>query len=220
MGKITENMVFSGDVQVNTLSIVTGTLTAADLSASAALARTQMAQDALQPYPVRLTDGRVWDAIQTNLPGTPATDDLAIDGDTFGTGSPHLTAGDLKAAGATTRYARYQMSLPAEYDDGETVTIRINAGVQTTVSDTTCTVDVECYESDGELGISADICATAATTINSLTFADVDFAITPTDLVAGDVLDVRIAIACNDGATVTAVEPSIGSIELLCDIRG
>ena len=220
MGKITENMVFSGSVQVGTLSIDNGSLTTQDLSANAEIARTQMAQETLQPYSVKLTDFRVHDAIQTNLPGTAAADDLAIDGDTFGTGSPHLTAGDLKAAGATTRYARAMLTLPPEYDDGETVTLRVKCGVQTTVADTTCTIDAEVYESDGELGVSADLCTTAATDMNSLTFANKDFAITATGLAAGDVLDVRLAIACNDAATGTAVEPSIGEVKLLCDTRG
>ena len=37
---------------------------------------------------------------------------------------------------------------------------------------------------------------------------------------AGDVLDVRIAIAVNDAATATAVTPTIAGIDLLCDIKG
>jgi hypothetical protein len=197
-----------------------GTLTGADLTANAEIAATQMAQNALQPYLVKLTDARVWDAIQTVLPGTPGTDDLGLQNGTFGTEAAHITAGDLKAAGATTRYARFLIPLPAEYEAAETVTLVISAGMLTTVADTSCTVDVECYKMDGDTTLSADLCATAATTINSLTFADKSFTITPTALEPGHLLDVRIAIACNDAATITAVEPVIGLITLKCDTRG
>ena len=88
------------------------------------------------------------------------------------------------------------------------------------MADTTCTIDAEVYKLDKITGIGSDICATGATSINSLTFADIPFTITPSGVVAGDVLDVRIAIACNDAATGTAVTPTIAAIDLLCDIKG
>jgi hypothetical protein len=53
-----------------------------------------------QSFPIPLTDFRVWDAMQTPLPGTPATDDLGLVGGTFGTATPTLRTQDLKTAGA------------------------------------------------------------------------------------------------------------------------
>jgi hypothetical protein len=163
----------------------------------------------------------VWDAYQTNLPGTSANDDLGLIGGTFATGSPSIQTSDLGGAGATSRYARAMIPLPVEYVDGETVILRFRAGMVTTVADTTATLDVEAFESDREAGIGADLCATAATTINSTTLADKDFTITATTLAAGEWLDVRIHIAINDagdgGAGITGI---IGSAELLCDIKG
>jgi hypothetical protein len=176
-------------------------------------------QSALQPFTIPWTAWRVWDAVQTNLPGTPATDDLGLIGGTFATAPPSIQTGDLKAAGATTRYARAQVELPWDYEAGQSVTLRFHAGMVTTISDGTATLDVEAYESDEEVGISADLCATAAQSINSLTFADIDFTITPTTLAAGDMLDVRIAIAINDTATGTAVIGCVGAAKLLCDVR-
>jgi len=211
---------FTGNVTVQSLTSETASITGAMLTPSAAVVRSQMAQEALESFPVNMADLRVWDAMQTNLPGTAATDDLAFSGGTFATNAPRVTAGDLKAAGATTRYARFQVALPPEYEDGETVTLRIKCGMLTTVADVSCTIDAQVYEMDGATAIGADICATAATTMNSLTFGNKDFTITPTALAAGDVLDVRLAIACNDAATATVVEPAIGLISLLCDIRG
>ncbi len=181
--------------------------------------RTQLAQEPLASYPVKLTDFRVFDAFQTNLPGTAASDDLGLVGGAFGTGSPTLQSSDSKAA-SVTQYARCMITMPPEYDSGETVTIRVHAGMNTTISDGTATVDVECYEVDQTGGIGSDLCTTNATSINSTTNSDKDFSITASGLAPGDILDVRITIAITDTATGTAVIGEIGSVELLCDIRG
>ena len=199
---------------------ISGALTIKDTGIAAQTRATILKQEANAIFPIPLTGLRVWDAYQTNLPGTVATDDLALVGGTFGTAPPVISAGDLKAVGATTRYARCQMQLPECYEAGETVTISLSAGMTTTVADTSCTVDVECYKLDKLSGIGSDLCATAATTMNSLTFSAKAFTITATSLAAGDVLDVRIAIACTDAATGTAVTPTIAAIDLLCDIKG
>lgn len=183
--------------------------------------RSDLEQDDLKVYPLDMTNARVWDAVQTVLPNPSATDDLGFYTGVYGTGTPYIATSDLKAAGATSRYARIQAQLPAEYVDGETVTLRISGGMLTTVADTTATVDVQCYLSGRDTTIDgADICATAAQSINSLTFADLDFTITPTGVAAGDILDIRITVAVNDAATGTAVIGAIGAIELLCDVKG
>ena len=109
--------------------------------------------------------------------------------------------------------------MPECYQAAETVTLILSAGMKTTVADTTCTVDIEAYKIDKITGISADLCATAATTINSLTFANKTFTITATTLSAGDVLDCRVTIACNDAATGTAVTPTIAGFDLVCDLQ-
>lgn len=185
------------------------------------LTRAEIATEQNAVYSVPLTEFRIWDALATNLTGTAGTDDLAlITGATLGTNAPTIQAGDLKAAGATTRYARCQIPLPIEYKAGGAVTIRVKAGMTTTVADTSCTVDFQVYRITRDSTEGADICATAATTINSTTFADVSFTITPTTLNPGDLLDVRMALICTDAATATAVVPTVGAVELLCDVRG
>lgn len=199
---------------------VSGSIVCSETAISAQSKTSILKQEPNAVFPVAFTDLRVWDALQTNLPGTAATDDLALIGGTFGTAPPMIQAGDLKAAGATTRYARFQVALPECYDAGETITLNLSAGMKTTVADTSCTVDVEAYKLDKISGIGSDLCATAAQSINSLTFATKTFTITASGLTAGAVLDVRIAIACNDAATGTAVTPTIAAIDLVCDIKG
>jgi hypothetical protein len=199
---------------------ISGTLAIKETGVSAQTRTSILKQDALAIFPIRMTGLRVWDAIHTNLPGTAATDDLALVGTTFGTTAPVVTAGDCKASGATSRYARFMVELPECYEAGETVLLSLSAGMVTTVASVSCTVDVECYKIDKITGIGSDLCTTSATTINSLVFAAKSFTITPSGLTAGDVLDVRLTIACNDAATGTAVTPTIAGIDLLCDIKG
>jgi len=199
---------------------ISGTLSLKETGISAQTRASILKQDALAIFPVNMMNLRVWDAVQTNLPGTAATDDLALIGGTFGTSPPVVSAGDCKALGATSRYARFMVELPECYEAGETVTLSLSAGMVTTVASSSCTVDVECYKIDKITGIGSDLCTTAATTINSLVFAAKSFTITSSALTAGDVLDIRITIAVNDAATGTAVTPTIAGIDLLCDIKG
>lgn len=202
---------FDGDVRVTGNLQVDGT--------TPNVPRSQLTQDAATIYPVPMTSLRVWDALATNLPATGGTDDLGLYGGTFATNSPKISTGDVKNTSAT-RYARFQFQLPAEYDAGQTVTLRFSAGMETTVASSSATVDAEVYKSDRAAGIGSDLCTTAATTINSLTFGNKDFTITPTGLTAGDVLDVRVTVAVVDSATATAVTATIGAIEFLLDVKG
>lgn len=177
-----------------------------------------LSQVELQPFVIPLTQWRVWDAFQTNLPGTASSDDLALIGGTFGSASPSIRSVDFGGT-STTAYARAQIVLPWEYEAAQSVELRFHAGMLV-VADAVCTLDCVCYKVDEEAGIGADLCADALQSINSATFADIDFTITSSTLSPGDTLDVRIAVVGNDAgdasANITAV---IGSTQLLCDVR-
>lgn len=215
-----EDVAITGDLTVQgTFNPPSGSFTNAHINSSAAIVRTKLETNLLQAFPVPLTDLRVFDALHTNLPGTAASDDLALIGGAFGTNTPMIKTSDAKAT-TTTQRARFLVRLPAEYTAAGSVKIRLHAGMGTTVSDTTATVDVEAYESNKEGGLGSDLVTTSATTINSLTLADKDFTLTAAGLAPGDWLDVRVTIAITDGATATAVLGVIGHIALLCDIIG
>jgi len=205
----------TGDLSVSGSIRMGGTLT------PALEKRNILALAELQAFPVPLTDFRVWDAMQTPLPGTPATDDLALIGGTFATATPSIRSEDLKALGATNKYARVLIQLPWEYVAGESVTLRFIAGMITTVATPTATLDVEAFklQADPDDALGSDLVSTAATTMNSTTFANLDFVITPTGLSPGDILDVRVTAAVNDAATGTAVVAGITACKLLCDVR-
>lgn len=169
---------------------ITGTLSAATLAFSGS-----------QTFPIPQESLRVWDAIATLPVTSGANDDLALVYNTLGTAAPSVESGDSKAA-STTRRIGFTFRVPPQYTAGDTVTLRLNAGMKTTVSDGTATIDAEVYRMAAP---TVDVCATNAQSINSLTAANKDFTITPTNVVPGDVLDVRITIAIVDSATVTAV---------------
>lgn len=206
---------FPGDVVVTGDVRLSGKVTPAQSRADI-LAMTELAI-----FPIPLTSFRVFDNMAANLPTAGATDDLGIVEGTHGTNTPSLRTEDLKAAGATNNSARVLVQLPWNYVDGNTITLRFKAGMITTISDGTATLDCLAFkqQEDPDDAIGSDLCSTAATTINSLTFANIDFTITPTGLVAGDILDVKITTAVNDGATGTAVIAGISTAKLLCDVR-
>lgn len=183
--------------------------------------RSQMAQDDLAVFPIPLTSLRVHDAYQTVLPGTAASDDLALLGTAFGTSAPTVVTSDLKATTGT-QYARFEAMLPECYQAGQTVVLRAFAGMKTTQSDGTATIDFVAYKKTGDGGITGgDIVATAATSINdSTTNSARDFQVTASTLSPGDILDCRVAIAITDSATGTAVIGEIDYLALCCDIKG
>lgn len=204
---------FTEDVVIQKNLRVSGTITPAR-------PRTNIAQEQLVDFPIDLTQALVHDDLSSRLPGTSATDDLAITGNTFGTNTPTIETSDMKTLGLVTRYSRHLIAMPAEYDPAETVNIRIHAGMKDNAADTTATVDVECYASDGEGGLGSDLCTTTAQTINSTSLTDVDFVISAATLAVGTMLDIRIAVAVNDAAGGSPVTAQIGEVSLLCDIRG
>jgi hypothetical protein len=172
-------------------------------------------------YIIQPTDLRVWDDLSSLLPATAAADDLGLVDGTYATSSPLIQTSDAKATTVTQR-ARFMWCVPPEYDLGQTIDISFHAGMETTVSDTTATIDAECYVPNKSGGIGSDLVTTAALTINDLaagTYGARRFTIDGSSLAVGDTLDIRFTIAITDGATGTAVIGSIGEIAIRCDIR-
>lgn len=171
-----------------------------------------------QKFPIKLTDCKVHDALITNLPGTAANDDMALITGTPGTNAPTLQGVDFGGA-STDEKCGFQFRVPQSYRDGETVILRCHAGMLTTVSDGTATLDCECWSDDGDGTVSSDLCATAAQSINSLTLADIDFTITATNLVGGDLLNFRLSFAGSDTGNAGVMIPTITRIDVLLDIN-
>lgn len=161
-----------------------------------------------------LTNGRVWDALQTVLPGTAANDDMGITTGTPGTAAPSLRGVDFGGA-ATDERASFEFIVPQTYRAGAPLTLRVNAGILTTVAATALTVDALVYKDAGTGAVGADICATAAQSINSLVFANKDFTITPTGIVPGDRLIIILIFTGSDGTDLGVMIPEIRNASVL-----
>lgn len=194
-------------------------LTDSDISATAAISVSKLAQRVLLPEPIPLTSCRVWDAMQTMVVGTAAADDLALVTGTPGTDAPMLSAGDVKATSSSRKVA-FELAVPGNYEDGQTFQVRLRAAIETTIADGSCTVDIQAYLPAGDGSVGSNLVTTAAQSINSLTPADYDFAIDASGIDPGDKLICVVTIAYVDAATATAVTPVIYSIDRLCDTRG
>jgi hypothetical protein len=184
--------------------------------------RATLTQEASQSYDLPLENFVVHDAPQTRLPGTPAEDDLGIVGATYGTNAITLITNDQKSNDAvTTLYGRTTYRLPPEYVAGQSVQIALAAGANTTVADTSMTVDVEACKvhlTDGSVG--ADLVETAAQACNNLVAATKTFTLDASGLAPGDKLDIRVALAIRDNAGGDAVKSVINNARMVLSIKG
>jgi len=197
-----------------TLDVSGGTVTLKDDQ----VPRAKLAREDNSVLTIPLTNLRVHDAVMTELPNAAANDDLGVVMATWNTDAPTCQAGDIGGT-ASTRYAFFSHRITEDWILGETMTIRFYAGMLTTVADTSCTLDLECYVNNGDGTVGSDICATAVQDINSVTLANKDFTITPGSISNGDELLFRIAIAYSDTGDAGVMIPEIGSIKMLRDIR-
>lgn len=169
-------------------------------------------------FHVPLEGFRIYDGAHDLLPGTAAGDDLALITGTHGTDGLYLETADGKA-GNNTWYARQQIRVPQDWDAAQSLTLAIYGGMNTTISDNTATVDFSVFKMNRAGSISgSELVTDSAKDINSLTAAEQTFAIDPTTLSAGDLLDVLLSVAINDTATATAVKARFGDVRFLVDI--
>lgn len=189
------------------------------LATNLELAATQLAQRTFMTTPVMFTAMRVWDAMATMVVAAAATDDLALITGTPGTNAIKISAGDCKSA-TVTRKVGFELEVPANYDDGQSFQLRIRAGMETTPSDTSASVDLQVWKPDGAGAVGSDLCTTSLQSINSLTPANFDFVIDGSGIDPGDKLLCVITIAVVDAAHGTAVTPAIYSITRRCHTRG
>jgi len=148
------------------------------------------------PLPSLRKDGAIKDA----LDDAPGSSLLGL-----GDATAEVVKGNASNNNAKTDFAALQFVLPRDYKAGGTITVRMRVKKDTTLATVSDTCDVIAkLVGDGALG--SDICATAAQQVTT-SYANYDFTITPTGLVPGDVLDLRISLNSDDtgGAVNKAV---------------
>lgn len=214
----------SGDATISS----TGTLTLADESVDSdqyvdgsvdnvhlagSIERDKLLQEAAELYPIPLHSLRAADGATLGVADTEDSGDhyLVVSSNTW------ALQGNSPNSDTQTDVSVFQFALPPEYDDGETITLRVN-GLYTADGDTK-TLDAEVYlvdQSDGSVG--SDICATGIKTLTA-SAVDYDFTVTPTSLVGGDLLNVKITTAFED-SDGTDGEAKINAVSVVLDVKG
>ena len=201
------------------IQIPSGEIVNSMLAAGAAVERSKLAQETLK-FNIPLELVRVHDAFQTSIPTSASSDDLGLIIGTFATDAIVIQSSDSKNTTVTQR-GRFTFALPNNYVAGQAISVAAWAGMKTTISSTTATIDFEAYAKNDSTGlVGSDLVTTSATTINSLTASAKEFTITPTGLNPGDELDVRVTIAITDTGTATAVIGRIMKLYMLLSVKG
>lgn len=207
---------------VTSVSIVLpdGFITDAAFATGSDISTSRIAQRPFAKYAVPFTSMRVWDAMATVPVTTAANDDLALLTGTPGTSNLKLSTGDLKTAGPTTRKIGFELAVPPNYEDGQTIEVRVRAGMETTVADTAANVDLQAWISNGGGGVGSDLVTSTASNCNSLAAADKDFVLDAANIDPGDRIMCVLSFFVQDAATNTAVTGAVYEIALRCDTRG
>jgi hypothetical protein len=115
---------------------------------------------------------------------------------------------------SVTETAAFEFAVPAGYTAGDTITVRIRAKISAlpTVASSN-TVDITA-KLRGDAGLGSDICTTAAQ-VTTTSMANYDFVVTPTGIVAGDVIEVVMTLAANDTGGTTNGIHTVSKIAVL-----
>lgn len=177
------------------------------------LKRADFTEDALQIYGIPLYTIRAADMGDMGLSETAGDHYLELSANVI----TLVGESSLNETEASVSY--FQFVIPPEYVAAGDVKIRIKHKVTGTGTLGTCTVDVEAYEQDGNGAVGSDICSTAAATTSG-TWATTDFVLTATNLVAGDILNVKITSSIQETGNSNPLEATLDGIAVLLDIKG
>jgi len=109
--------------------------------------------------------------------------------------------------------------LPDNYKSGGTLKLRLKNQLFGAGTSGASTLDLNVYKKDGEGATGADICATAAITPTKGAWQTSDFTVTPTGLVAGDQLTVKVTGVVVESATAD-LQIELDGIAVVCDVIG
>lgn len=154
------------------------------------------------------------------LPASNLTSDgfLKMVSGTHGAATPKLSTADFAGASGT-QGLRFLYEIPQNYEDGKSISVRVRAKWDTDVADGTNNLDVRAFLSDGMGGITgSDKCQTAVQNPTA-TAAYYTFVLSPTGLVAGDVLDIVVDWAIVDTAGVSVIG-FLGRLDVLLQTQG
>lgn len=181
------------------------------------IARADLVEDALQPYRIPLSS--VLGADGADLAISETAGDFYRN---IGT-NQLLVLGEVSngTVGADTEVSVgwFEFQLPPEYVAGGDISIRAGVDVTGAGALGTCTIDFSAYLQNKLTGaVGSDLVSTAAQNI-SATEAFKTFVVTPTGLVAGDLLTIKMTTSV-DNTNSTAIQAQISGLDVLCDVKG
>ncbi len=197
-------------------TLVTGDiLTASFLNA---ITRMNLAQEDLAPAPIPIMGWRYANGNTVDATGGAGNPQIVAGG--YGSGTLLLRGQD--AHGTTkTETVQLEAVLPDSYVAGETVTLTLTARFSDSGTGTMSakSIDVEAYEIAEAGTVGADICATAAQTLTT-SMAQYSFTLTPTNLIAGDRINIFSRIVLTESGGSGAQKAEFGGATLKRDIKG
>ncbi len=107
-----------------------------------------------------------------------------------------------------------EFTLPSNYVAGGAITLRAVVDVTGTGTLGTCTIDFEARLSDADGAVGSDLVTTAATAVSATAGAK-DFTVTPTDLVAGDKLVVKVTTSIAETGNVNPIQAIITKLQAI-----
>jgi hypothetical protein len=190
-------------------------ITAAFLNA---IPRGNLLQEDLVIFPVPLLGWRYANGNTLDATGAAGNPKIIMGG--WGSGTGILEGQD--AHGTTkTETVQFAFALPSNYVAGSAIALHASGRFSDTGTGTLSvkTIDAEVYKIAQAGTAGSDICATAAQTITT-TMADYTFTITPTGLVAGDVLRVLLRIVLTESGGTGAQKAEFGGSSLYLSVQG
>jgi len=139
----------------------------------------------------------------------------------FGAGGAMLE-GEAASGNTKTSTLHFRWAVPQNFDTAaatRALALAINCRVSV-VANTAATIDAEVYKSNGQGGqTGGDLVTTAATNINSATWAEVSFTVNPGSLTPGDELDVFVRAVVNDSGAANSAKAQIGGLRMVATTR-
>jgi len=188
------------------------TMSAANVTANT-LPRASIVQTANAAYDMPL---EAWKTVPGAAPLSASTNTGDFSYGVIGTGVLGLTTFVADNAQETS-VAALRFAIPPEYDAAETVQIKVTCKITNTA--TTPTIDFTAQEISATATLGSDLVTTAAQTVTT-SFATYTFALTATDLVAGDILQIAMTADMTDPAGGTTSAFQVRNVQVTLDIKG
>lgn len=205
------------DGAVSTDKIQDGAVTNAKVSASAAIARSKLAEDALAAHGIPLTSVRGATGLALTATETAGGFNVSVSTNVLVL-QAEVTDNETETSVCIAEYV-----LPDNYVAEGDITVRLRAALIKSGSptDNGSTLDLSVYK-QGDAAVGSDLCATAAATFAALdTWYNKDFTVTATGLAAGDRLTLKITYAVIDSeAGAGTIIGTLAGVTVLADVKG